>query len=102
MLHELFGQRDHRQLAGATAIILGLASALENTIGIVVGGRAGRNSSPSRLMRLGLQLLCHRPSLGDCLPSAGRIWTLDGRADMGATSCAWNGAARATRRAGDE
>ena len=52
MLHELFGQRDHRQLAGATAIILGLASALENTIGIVVGGRAGRNSSPSRLMRL--------------------------------------------------
>ena len=68
MLHELFGQRDHRQLAGATAIILGLASALENTIGIVVGGRAGRNSSPSRLMRLGLQQLFHRPSLGDCLP----------------------------------
>ena len=61
MHDELFGQRDHRQLAGATAIILGLAAALENTIGIVVGGRAGRNSSPSRLMRLGL---CSCSSIG--------------------------------------
>lgn len=79
------------------AIVLVLAAELVRTISIVVGGRAGRNSSPSRLMRLGLQLLFHRPSLGDCLPSAGRVWTLDGRVDTGAMSCAWNGAARATR-----
>ena len=68
MLHELFGLRLRRLFAGSMAIVLVLAAELVRTISIVVGGRAGRNSSPSRLMRLGLQQLFHRPSLGDCLP----------------------------------
>ena len=95
-MEELFGQQHPRHRAAVMAIVLGLASALENTISFVVEGRAGRSSASTSGVRRGWRPAIVLPVRGSCAPPGGRISTLGVGIRTSAASCAQNGAARAT------
>ena len=96
-MEELFGQQHPRHRAAVMAIVLGLASALENTITFVVEvWRVGRFSASTSGVRRGWRPAIVLPVRGSCAPPGGRISTLGVGIRTSAASCAQNGAARAT------
>ena len=95
-LDQLFGQRRRWRLAGALALVLGRAAAVESAVSFGVGASGSRISASIALVHTSWRRPILPSSVGACAPQRLPLCTLGHRILAYSASCARNGAARAT------